>query len=141
MVRKANAQWNGNLKQGNGTVTLESGVLSDSPYSFNSRFEDGKAVNPEELVAAAHAGCFAMALSNTLSMEGFTVNSVKAEAKVHLGKVDEKTAITKIEIECVGDVEGIDESKFNDYAEQTKKGCIISRALSSVDMSVNAKLK
>ena len=140
-VRKANAEWRGNLKEGSGNLSTESGTLKNTAYNFISRFESGKQTNPEELLGAAHAGCFTMALAHSLSTDGFKVNSIKTEDKVHLEKVDGNNTITKIEVDTVGDVEGIDDTKFQKYAEDTKNTCIVSRALAGVKYSLNAKLK
>ncbi len=140
-IRKANAEWRGNLTEGSGDLSTESGILNKTPYNFVSRFQDGKQTNPEELVGAAHAGCFTMALANSLSKDGFKVNSVKTEDKVHFEKVDAGFKITTIDVITVGDVEGIDAAKFQKYAEDTKKTCIVSRALTGVEFTLDAKLK
>ena len=140
-VRKANAEWKGNLKEGNGTISLESGVLKNIAYNFVSRFDQGKETNPEELIGAAHSACFSMALANSLAGAGFTVNSVKTDAKVYIEKLESGLAITKIELDTVGDIAGIDEKTFLEYAEKTKTGCIVSRALTGPMLFLNAKLK
>jgi lipoyl-dependent peroxiredoxin len=138
-TRTSSARWQGNLKDGSGTVALGSGAFEGS-YSFVSRFEDGAGTNPEELIAAAHAGCYSMALSNTLSQAGFTPNYVDTKANVHLGKNDSGFAITRIDLVTTGDVPSIDEAEFLKHAEATRSGCIISRALSAVDITLEATL-
>lgn len=139
-TRTANAVWEGNLKSGKGDVHLGSGAF-DGQYSFNSRFEEGTGTNPEELIAAAHAGCYSMALSNALATAGFTPDRVATTAKVTLGQSPAGLAITKIELDTEGKVPNLDEATFQQYAEDAKKNCIISRALGAVDnIILNAKL-
>lgn len=140
-VRTANAEWKGNFKEGGGTISTETKTLSNVAYDSASRFEDGKKTNPEELVGAAHSACYSMALALALSKDGFKVNSVQTEDRVHIEKVEDGFKITKIEINTVGDVEKIDEKKFKDFAEKTKKGCPVSRALTGTELVLNAKLK
>lgn len=137
--RKASARWNGDLKQGKGTLSTQSGALRDTQYSFGTRFESGTGTNPEELIGAALAGCFSMALSSALANAGHTPEEVKTEAKVSLDKVDDKMSITAIHLETTGQVGGIDESGFNDIVEKTRSSCIVSRALTA-KITVNAKL-
>ncbi len=139
-VRKGNAEWRGDLIKGSGNISSESGVLKNVAYNFVSRFEQGNETNPEELLGAAHAACFSMALSNNLSKAGFKVNSVKTEDKVHIEKLDAGFTITKIEMNTVGNVEGIDEAEFKKQAEEAKKGCPVSRALTGVQYILNATL-
>lgn len=139
MVRTSKAQWNGSLKDGKGTVSLGSGAY-DGQYSFSSRFESGTGTNPEELIAAAHAGCFSMALSAGLGKSGFTPTRISSEAKVHLEKVGEGFAITKIELVTEGEVPGIDEAAFLEHAEGAKKNCPVSKALGAVEITLTAKL-
>jgi lipoyl-dependent peroxiredoxin len=139
MERKASARWNGDLKQGKGIMSTESGTLKDTPYAFSSRFESGTGTNPEELIGAALAGCFSMALSASLANAGHHPEQVSTEAKVSLEKVGDKTTITKIHLETTGRVGGVDEAKFNDFVEQTREGCIISRALTA-EITVKARL-
>lgn len=139
-IRSANAIWKGNLKEGKGSVNTESGLISDADYSFAKRFENEKGTNPEELLGAAHAACYSMALSNALSSDGFTVKSVKTSDKVHLDKVANGFAITKIEINCEAEVSGIDDKTFLKFAEDTKKGCPVAKALTGVEFVLNAKL-
>jgi len=140
-LRKASAQWKGDLKSGKGSLNTETKLLNNTPYDFGSRFETGSTTNPEELIGAAHAGCFSMAFANSLSKEGFKVNSISTNANVHLEKLEGGFTITKIELETVGDVEGIDDEKFQKFAEQSKAGCPVSRALTGPMIVLNAKLK
>ena len=137
--RNAQAVWKGDLQSGSGNVKLGSGAY-DGQYSFKSRFEDGTGTNPEELLGAAHAGCFSMALSASLSRQGFKVNSVDTTATVHLEKGESGFSISRIELVTKGNVEGIDEAKFKQEAEATKSSCIVSRALSAVPMTITASL-
>lgn len=140
-VRKGNAEWKGDLKDGSGKLSTESGALNNITYNFISRFEQGNETNPEELIGAAHAGCFSMALSGALSKAGFKVNSVKTEDRVHIEKLEQGFTITKIEMSTVGDVEGIDEEKFKEFAQNAKAGCPVSRALTGTTFVLDAKLK
>jgi len=140
-VRKGNAEWKGNLKEGKGILSSESGALKNIVYNSKSRFEQGNETNPEELLGAAHAACYSMALANNLSNAGFKVNSIKTEDKVHIEKLDTGFTITKIEINTEGSVEGVDEATFKKHAEDTKSGCPVSKALKSVEMVLSAKLK
>lgn len=139
MVRTSKAQWNGSLKDGKGTVALGSGAY-DGQYSFSSRFESGTGTNPEELIAAAHAGCFSMAFSAGLGKAGFTPTRVSTEARVHLEKVGEGFGITKIDLVTEAEVPGLEEAQFQELAEGAKKGCPVSRALSAVEITLSAKL-
>jgi osmotically inducible protein OsmC len=140
-TRNGSAEWHGDLKEGSGTLTVGEGVF-EGPFSFKSRFEDGEGTNPEEMVAAAHAGCFTMALSLILGNDGHTPDSLRTTAKVTLRNVDGAPTITKIDLETEGKVDGIDEEQFAKYAEQSKKECVVSRALGGVDeMTVSAKLQ
>lgn len=140
-VRTANAEWKGNLKNGNGTISTETKTLDNVAYDSASRFDQGNTTNPEELVGAAHAACFSMALANSLSKDEFKVNSIQTEDKVHIAKVEDGFKITKIEINTVADVEKIADQKFQEYAEKTKKGCPVSSALTGTELVLNAKLK
>jgi osmotically inducible protein OsmC len=101
-IRRANAEWKGDLKSGKGSLNTETKLLNNTPYDAGSRFESGTTTNPEEILGAAHAGCYSMALANSLSKEGFKVNSIKTDAKVHLEKTDASFTITKIELDTVG---------------------------------------
>jgi lipoyl-dependent peroxiredoxin len=140
-VRQANAEWKGTLKEGSGNMALGSGAFK-GPFSFVSRFENGSGTNPEELLGAAHAGCFSMALAAGLGRAGITPTSIQTNAKVHLGTTDVGPTITRIDLEVEGEVPGIDEATFQQHAEAAKKGCVVSRALGGVkDITLNAKLK
>jgi osmotically inducible protein OsmC len=140
MARQAIAEWKGDLKGGKGHVKLGSGAY-EGDYSFTSRFEDKPGANPEELLGAAHAGCFSMALANSLAQAGHVATSIHTTADVHLGKDDKGFLITRIDLTVVGQVAGVDAATFQDYAEKTKTGCIISRALAATTMTLNATLK
>jgi osmotically inducible protein OsmC len=139
MIRTSKAQWNGSLKEGSGTVALGSGAF-EGAYSFPSRFENGTGTNPEELIAAAHAGCFSMALSAGLGKAGITATRVSTEAKVHLEKVGDGFSITRIDLVTEAEVPGIDDATFQEHAQGAKKGCPVSRALSAVEITLDAKL-
>jgi osmotically inducible protein OsmC len=138
-TRTSEAQWNGNLLKGNGTMKFGGGAF-EGQYSFSSRFENGAGTNPEELIAAAHAGCFSMALSAMLSHAGFTPNSVHTTAKVHIDTVGEDFVITEINLQTEADVPAIDEAKFMEIAQAAKAGCPVSKALASVPITLEAKL-
>ena len=139
-VRQANAVWQGNLKEGNGQVKLGSGAFQGA-YSFGTRFEDKPGTNPEELIAAAHAGCFSMALSAGLGKSGFAPKSVATTAKVSLEKVGEGFKITKIQLSTEAEIPDIDEKTFQEHAENAKKGCPVSQALSATQIELDARLK
>jgi osmotically inducible protein OsmC len=138
ITRSAKAQWLGNLKGGKGTLETGSGGCQ-GPYSFASRFEEGKGTNPEELIGAAHAGCFSMALSADLEGAGFSARRVYTTAKVNMDKVEGGFKITSIELDTEAEVPDIDEERFLQLAEGTKEGCPVSQAL-SVEISLKAKL-
>ncbi|MBC7915026.1 MAG: OsmC family protein [Pyrinomonadaceae bacterium] len=143
MIRKSSAVWNGTGKEGSGSLTSTSGVLSNTPYSFASRFvsEDGKAgTNPEELIAAAHAGCFTMALSFQLSGAGFTPTELKTEAAVKVEQVEGGFKITSIALDLQAQIPDISNEKFMELAQAAKDGCPVSQALSSVEITLSAKL-
>ena len=139
--RVGSARWEGNLEKGKGTVSTETGTLSKAQYNFSSRFEEGTGTNPEELVGAAHAGCYSMAFSLGLTEEGYEPTSIATEDTVHIEQVGDGFAITKIEINTVADVPGIDEATFQKVAEATKDGCPVSKALQGVEFELNATLK
>ncbi len=139
MDRKAEAQWFGDLKSGKGTMTVGSGAFS-GPYSFISRFEGSKDTNPEELLGAAHAACFSMALSNALAQRGKPVTNVTTTAVVTADKTDAGLAITRIALRTRGIVPGLSAAEFKQVAEETKTGCIVSRALAAVPMTLDADL-
>ena len=141
MARQAEAEWKGDLKGGSGHVKTGSGGY-DGNYSFATRFENGAGANPEELLGAAHAGCFSMALANSLATAGFTATSVHTKADVHLNKDDKGFLINVIDLTVNAVVPKIDNATFQQHVEKTKVGCIISRALGSVPtMNVKATLK
>jgi lipoyl-dependent peroxiredoxin len=138
--RTAEARWDGSLQEGNGTMRMASGAY-EGPYSFQSRFQEGDGTNPEELIAAAHAGCFSMALSADLGRAGHSAESVETTATVHLDKVEEGFAIKRIELETQARVPGIEDSEFQQIAEGAKKGCPVSQALAAVEsIEVRASL-
>ncbi len=138
-VRASSAQWKGPLNKGEGTMKLGSGAY-EGAYSFPSRFESGKGTNPEELIAAAHAGCFSMAFSMMLGNAGFTPTRIDTTAKVHLDAVEGGFAITRIELETEGEVPGIDEATFQEQAKAAKAGCPVSQALAGPEITLVAKL-
>lgn len=140
-TRTANAEWRGNLREGSGTMRLPSGAY-EGPYTFSSRFEEGQGSNPEELIAAAHAGCFSMFLSNVLAQAGFTPTRVSTTARVHLTPLAAGGfGITRIDLDTEAEVPGIDNAKFQEAAETARTGCPVSRALGAVEtIQVNAKL-
>lgn len=138
-VRNAIAVWEGNLRDGKGTMKLGSGAY-EGRYSFASRFEQGPGTNPEELIAAAHAGCFSMALSMLLEKAGYVAEHIHTVAKVHIDKVGEGFKITTIEIETEGKVPGIDEKTFMKHAETAKKTCPVSQALTGAKIKLLARL-
>lgn len=138
--RKANARWNGDLKSGKGRMALGSGAW-EGQYSFSSRFEEGTGSNPEELIAAAHAGCFSMALSNILAEAGHGPESVSTEATVHLEMTDSGPTITRIELVCQAVVPGISEDEFNKHADAAKTGCPVSKVLAAADIHLTTTLE
>jgi osmotically inducible protein OsmC len=139
-VRSGTAEWRGDLRSGTGTVGVSSGLFSGQ-YSFKTRFEDEPGTNPEELIAAAHASCFSMALSNILADAGHVAESVNTTARVHLRLVDGSPAISQIDLVTEGAVPGIDQDQFAEYAQQAKEGCPVSRALAGVgEITLDAKL-
>ena len=129
MKRTASAVWLGNLKQGAGTVSTGSGVLRDTPYGFSSRFESGAGTNPEELIAAAHAGCFTMATSAALGRAGFTPEKLSTEATINLEQVQGNWTITAVHLKMNARVPGISKEKFNEIAADAKANCPVSRVL------------
>ena len=136
-VRSASAKWEGTLKDGKGTLSTS---LGEHQYSFSSRFEEGVGTNPEELIAAAHAGCYSMALNSSLDKNGTPAEYVKTEAKVQMRQGEGGSSISEIELVTEAKVPGMDEATFKKFAEDTKDGCIISKALSAVPMKVSATL-
>jgi len=140
MERTASAVWNGSLKEGKGSITTQSGVLSDAPYSFVTRFENAKGTNPEELIAAAHAGCFTMALSAQLGTMNFTPQSLRTSAKVTLEKLDAGWTILKIHLDVSARVPGISASAFESAAASAKSNCPVSR-LFKAEITMDAHLE
>jgi lipoyl-dependent peroxiredoxin len=139
-IRTATALWQGNLIEGSGTIRTGKGGYEGN-YSFKSRFEEGEGTNPEELIGAAHAGCFSMFLSKVIADAGYTPDSVNTTAKVHLEKTDAGQTVTRIDLETVGEVAGVDEAEFTKLAENAKANCPISRLLSpGAEITVNARL-
>jgi lipoyl-dependent peroxiredoxin len=138
-TRKAEAIWEGNLKEGRGTMKFGSGAFEGN-YSAASRFADGAGTNPEELIGAAHAGCFSMALALLLDKAGAIPERIQTNAKVKIEKAGEGFKITTIDLETEARVQGIDEKQFLEQAEAAKKGCPVSQALAGVDIRLNAKL-
>jgi len=139
-VRKASAKWQGDLRSGTGTISATSGAFSDMPYSFATRFEDKPGTNPEELVAAAHAACFSMALSADLGRAGFKAERIESTAEVSFGKVDDKPTVTASHLMTKARVPGIDRANFEKIANETKVGCPISRLL-KLDITLDATLE
>ena len=139
ITRHSDAEWLGDVMKDTGTVKLGSGAYN-GPYSYKSRFESGTGTNPEELIAAAHAGCFSMALSHALAQAGFTPKRVHTTAKVHLEKVPDGFAIPRIDLDLDADVPGIDEATFREHAEKAKAGCPVSKVLAGAEITLNAKL-
>ncbi len=139
-ARIAEATWEGTLNEGNGSMKVGSGAF-DGPFTFKSRFEDAPMTNPEELLGAAHAGCFTMALGARLGRGGFNVKRIHTTAHVHLEKGESGFAISRIDLVTEGEVDGIDAAAFKEHAEATKDGCIVSKALSAVPMTIQATLK
>jgi osmotically inducible protein OsmC len=138
-VRTADAQWEGSLQDGKGTMRFGSGAF-EGQYSFSSRFEEGTGTNPEELIAAAHAGCFSMAFSAGLSRAGHVPDRVHTTARAHLEKGDAGFSIVRIELVTEAVVPGIDEATFQEQATAAKAGCPVSRALAGVDIQLDARL-
>jgi osmotically inducible protein OsmC len=138
--RNGNAEWRGDLQSGAGTVTVGDGVFTGA-YSYESRFGEGEGTNPEQLIAAAHAGCFSMALANMLSGDGHVPTSIRTSARLQLRMVDGAPTITRVDLQTAGEVPGIDQAQFQSYAEQAKAGCPVSRALAGIpEMVLEAKL-
>jgi osmotically inducible protein OsmC len=139
MQRQASAVWSGGLKQGSGKVDSSSGAFKQLAYSFTTRFENAPGTNPEELIAAAHAGCFSMALSAQLEKAGFTPNQVRTNAAVSLEQKDGGWAITKVHLDVNASVPNIDNNKFQELANNAKKGCPVSKVLNA-EITMNARL-
>lgn len=140
MDRKAQAQWKGDLKSGTGILSSTSGVLSSTPYSFRDRFEDGKNTNPEELLAAAHAGCFSMALSMTLQMEGLKAESIDTTCTITLDKQGDGFAITRSHLDLVARIPGASQEAFDRATKNAKEGCPVSK-LYKAEITLSSKLE
>ena len=141
MQRNATAHWSGGLKDGKGTITTDSSILVQTPYSFAKRFGDEKGTNPEELIAAAHAGCFTMALSGQLASQNLTADSIDTKAAVTLDKTDSGFGITKIHLTVTAKVPSATPEQFNEAAQNAKKGCPISKLFANnADITMDAKL-
>ena len=140
MKRKASAVWQGGLKDGKGTISTDSGVLANTQYSFSTRFEDGAGTNPEELIAAAHAGCFSMALSGQLGQAGLTAERINTTVSVSLEKTDAGFSITKVHLDVTAKVPGADQAAFEKATANAKSGCPVSRVLNA-EITMNATLE
>ncbi len=138
-IRKSEAEWKGNLMEGSGHMRLGTGAY-DGPFSFKSRMENGAGTNPEELIAAAHAGCYSMAFSAGLAKAGFTAKRIHTTASVHFDKVEAGFAITGIDLETEAEVPGLNEATFLELAEAAKKGCPVSKALAATPITLKARL-
>jgi osmotically inducible protein OsmC len=138
-VRTANARWDGALQDGSGTMALGSGAF-EGQFSYASRFEEGTGTNPEELIGAAHAGCFSMAFANTLATAGHDPQRIQTTARVHLVPAEEGPSITQIELQTEGEVPSIEPDEFQQLAETAKENCPVSKALAGVDISLEATL-
>jgi len=139
MQRTASAHWSGGLKDGKGTVSTQSGVLTQTQYSFSTRFENGIGTNPEELIAAAHAGCFTMALSAQLGNAGMTAESIDTTATLSLDKTDAGFSITKVHLDVKAKIPNADKAKFDEAAQNAEKGCPVSRVLKA-EITMSAQL-
>jgi lipoyl-dependent peroxiredoxin len=139
MIKKAWAVWKGSFKEGGGTISTETGVLKEAPYGFKSRFEGGPGTNPEELIGAAHAGCFSMAFSVMLGEAGFTANSIETHADITFEKLADGFTITASHLNVVASIPGIDAAKFAEIANRAKAGCPVSRLLNA-KITMDAKL-
>lgn len=138
--RNASAEWNGGLKDGKGSISTESGVLTNTQYSFGTRFENGAGTNPEELIGAAHAGCFSMALSGQLTNAGSPPDSIRTKATVSMEKTDAGFTVTSVHLDVTARVPGIDQAAFDTAANNAKTGCPISRLLNA-QITMDAKLE
>jgi osmotically inducible protein OsmC len=140
MIKRAWAVWTGGIKEGGGTISTESGALKVQPYGFKARFENGKGTNPEELIGAAHAGCFSMALSLMLGEAGLTPEKIETHADVSLAKVGDGFEITASHLNVVAKIPGADKTKFEEIANKAKAGCPVSKLLKA-QITMNAKLE
>jgi osmotically inducible protein OsmC len=141
MKRSGSAIWNGDLKQGKGTVSTQSGALKETQYSFGTRFENGVGTNPEELIAAAHAGCFSMALSAFLGRANFTPERIATEASLSLEQVQGNWTVTAIHLDTRAKIPGITDNKFQQIANEAKENCPISRLLKAATITLSARLE
>ena len=141
MERQGSAVWRGGLKDGKGTVSTQSGVLRDTQYSFSARFENGAGTNPEELLAAAHAGCFSMALSGQLGAAGLTAESINTTAKVSLEKTGDSFSITKVHLDVTARIPGADQAKFETATNNAKAGCPVSKLFKGAEITMSARLE
>ena len=139
MNKFASAHWEGDIKKGKGTISTQSGALKEQPYGFNTRFEDEPGTNPEELIGAAHAGCFSMAFSLELGNAGYTADSIETKAKVTLDKDGDGFSITKIPLDMTAKIPGIDDAEFQKIANGAKEGCPVSKVLNA-EITLDAKL-
>jgi osmotically inducible protein OsmC len=139
MIKKASAVWKGGIKDGGGVISTETGVLNEAPYGFNSRFENGKGTNPEELIGAAHAGCFSMALSLMLGESGMTAERIETHAAVTIEKTGDGFSITASHLDVVAKIPGADQAKFMEIANKAKAGCPVSKLLNA-KITMNAQL-
>ena len=140
MTRTASAHWSGSLSDGTGAISTETDTLSDTPYSFESRFEDGAGTNPEELIAAAHAGCFTMQLSHLLAEAGHPPTKAETTARVHIEKADGGFVIPTIDLVLTADVPGISDDEFQQIATQAKETCPLSKLLAGAEITLDATL-
>lgn len=139
-ARNGSAEWQGDVRSGSGTVTVGDGVFT-GPFSYDSRFEEGAGTNPEQLIAAAHAGCFTMALSSVLGAAGHAPESLRTNARIQLRNIDGAPTLTRVNLETEGRVPGVDQQEFERYAEEAKTNCPVSRALAGIaEIVLNAKL-
>lgn len=139
-TRKADSRWEGNLKDGSGTMIVHTDVQSDVPFSFSSRFEEGDGTSPEELIAAAHAGCYSMSLSHELGQAGYEPESVRTVATVHLANAGNGFEISRIELNALVNVSGLNESEVRAHAEKANRNCPVSKALSGTEIVLTAHL-
>lgn len=140
MNKFASAHWEGDIKKGKGTISTQSGALKEQPYGFNTRFEDEPGTNPEELIGAAHAGCFSMAFSLELGNAGYTADSIDTKAKVTLDKDGDGFSITKIHLDMNAKIPGIDDAEFQKIAKGAKEGCPVSKVLNA-EITLDARLE
>ena len=139
MKKSGSAHWSGGIKEGQGTISTQTGLLREAPYGFKSRFEDGPGTNPEELIGAAHAACYSMALSLGLGEAGLTANSIDTKAVVSLDKDGDGFKISAVHLTCEARIPGVDKATFERIAEATKQGCPVSKVLKA-DITLDAKL-